>query len=210
MKKKDGALNIKVESAHVITEKDLNAILSAIDPQSPDNPWHESDVRARNQLILLLLFTGLRSREVIQLRIDDIDFDSGLLWVGYHPRPKREIPLPQNLLDLLHSYLHRKDRPATDHDYCFVTHRAGKRMTAQSLSEIFSEIQTKVPGISVRLTAHEFRRAWIKSLLAGIPLHTIQNAPVMHVSHYHKTGLVAAANMKNFITKMMKQSKKKK
>jgi hypothetical protein len=49
----------------------------------------------------------------------------------------------------------------------------------------------------------------IKSYLAGIPHHTIQEAPVTHVSHYPKTGKYAA-NVKNFSPKIKKQSKKKK
>ena len=76
------------KSVHALTEKDMNAIFSAIDLQLPDHPWHESSARARNQLILMLLFTGLRSGEVLQMRINDIDFVRGLLCTVYHPGPK--------------------------------------------------------------------------------------------------------------------------
>jgi len=82
-------------------------------------------------------------------------------------------------------------------------------MTAQDLSRFFKELQEKVQSIPDKLTAYAFRRALIKSHLAGIPHHTIQDAPVTQVFDYHKTGWVAA-NMKNFSTKIKKQSKKKK
>lgn len=196
------------EPSHVLMEKDLRAILSAIELQSPDNPWHVSGIRTRNQLIILMLLcTGLRIVEVLQIRINDIDFGRGLVYVGYLPGHKKEFPLPQHLLNLLHSYLHWTDRLATDHDYLFKSQQSGKQMTAQDLSRIFRELQEKVPSIPDKLTANAFRGALIKSYLAGIQLHTIQDPPIKQVFDYHKTGRVAA-NMKNFSPKMKKQSKK--
>lgn len=90
------------ESAHTLTENDLAAILWAAGLQSPDNPWHESGVRMRNLIVLMLLFTGMRSREVLQMRIGDIDFEAGRVRVSYPYELKRKtVPIPPHLLDLL-------------------------------------------------------------------------------------------------------------
>jgi len=176
------------ESGHYLTEKVLKAILSAVDPLSPENPWNESSIRERNLLILMLIFFGLRSGEVLQLRINDIDFDGGVVSVSHPSGMKsKTVPLPLHLLDLLHRYL-CVWRSATDHDYLFGSQQSGKQMTFQELNRIFRELQKKVPSIPVKLTAYAFRRAVIISYFAGIPHQTIQEAPVTHVSHYPKKG----------------------
>jgi len=155
------------KSAHVLTEKDLRAILSAVDPQSPDNPWRESSIRERNLVILMLLFFGLRSSEVLQMRIYDIDCSSGLLRIGHHTKTKTVL-LPQHLLDLLRRYLlypcnlGKKVR-AQDHEYVFRSYRSGKRLMPQDLSRILTVLQQKVPGLSTKVTARSFRHAYIKS-----------------------------------------------
>lgn len=148
------------KSTHTLTESDLVAILWAAGLQSPDNPWHESGVRMRNLIVLMLLFTGMRSKEILQMRISDIDLISGCVRMGHPSRLKRRtVLLPPHLLDLFESYLVKELRPATDHDYVFVSHGSGKRMTPQSFSRIFRKLREKVPGLPIKLTAHAFRRA---------------------------------------------------
>lgn len=179
------------ESAHALTEKDLRAIFSAIDPHSPGNPWRESGVRERNQLIFMLLYSGLRIGEILQMRIKDIDLDREIVRV--HSKTKRGIKsrtmrLPRHVVDLLHHYLCRRVLLVTDHDYAFVSYRSGMRMTAQDFCRIFMELREKVADLSVKLTASALRHAYITSLLADdVPPELIEAYFACRLRSYGRT-----------------------
>ena len=70
-------------------------------------------------IVLMLVRLGLRSGDVAQLRLTDIDWNSGTLQVIGKGRYQVRLPLPQDVGDALLRYLER--RPAyCDTDHVFV------------------------------------------------------------------------------------------
>ncbi len=85
----------------------LPRYLTTPEVESALDAWVGSDHRSlRNRAILLLLARlGLRARDIVTLRIDDIDWHEATLHVlGKSRRPAR-LPLPQDVGDALLGYL---------------------------------------------------------------------------------------------------------
>lgn len=91
--------------------------------------------KCRDRAILLLLARlGLRASDIVNLRLDDIDWAAGQVRVLGKGRREARLPLPQEVGDALLAYLTR-DRPATKDDHVFLTARAPRtRLTATSVS----------------------------------------------------------------------------
>lgn len=121
----------------------LDAIEKGLQPGSPDNPVQDYGVQLRNALMFSLLrVTGLRRGELLNLKVEDIDFTKNTLSVIRRPDTKgdartyqpvaktreRSFPLTSELVDKIHEYVvkHRNKVPnAKKHGYIFVTHKAG-------------------------------------------------------------------------------------
>jgi site-specific recombinase XerD len=74
-------------------------------------------------LLLLLARLGLRSHEVVGLRLGDIDWKEGRLRVLGKARRETRLPLPQDVGDAILRYL-EAERPTATTDYIFLTSRA--------------------------------------------------------------------------------------
>ncbi len=60
----------------------------------------------RNKVMLYLLYaTGMRVSELVSMTVDQILFDTGFLKILGKGSKERHIPLPRNILELLHYYL---------------------------------------------------------------------------------------------------------
>jgi site-specific recombinase XerD len=78
----------------------------------------------RNRALLLLLARlGLRSHEVVGLRLGDIDWQAGRLRVRGKGGCETRLPLPQEAGDAILGYL-KAERPTAPTDYVFLTSRA--------------------------------------------------------------------------------------
>lgn len=82
-----------------LTEQEIAHLLEVA---NQDN----SDKGIRNKVMLYLLYaTGMRVSELVNLTIDQVRFDTGFVSVVGKGSKERMIPLPKNLLELLHFYL---------------------------------------------------------------------------------------------------------
>src|SRR5262249_39391768 len=78
----------------------------------------------RNRALLLLLARlGLRSHEVVGLRLDDLDWKAGRLRVLGKGGREARLPLPQDVGDAILDYL-KAERPAAVTSHVFLTSRA--------------------------------------------------------------------------------------
>jgi site-specific recombinase XerD len=87
----------------------------------------------------LMLFCGLRSREVLSLRLGDVSFHEEEIRVWGKGDKDRVLPIAPYVRRALSSYLDL-ERPPTKHDLLFVSLKAPRRgspMTASGLREIF-------------------------------------------------------------------------
>lgn len=154
------------------------ALLEAVLPNSPNNPWRGQDVRERNQLLVLWLHSlGLRRGELLGVRISDINFRVGEVTI--HRRPDnpedprkmppqvktlaRKLAIRAELLDLTREYIlvWRAQIPgAKKHDYLFVSTENGSPLSLSSATKVFEKLRAKVPGLPRNLSAHKVRHRW--------------------------------------------------
>jgi integrase len=149
-------------------------------PTSPNNPWRLNHVRSRNQLIYLCLFeTGMRSGELLGLKLDDIDLRTQKIRIHRRaddlddprvdqPNAKtrpRELPISDCLADLFLAYISNDRRSlagAKKHPFVFVTHKSGgalgQPLSIEGFKKVFKTVAMKsgVAGFS----AHVLRHTW--------------------------------------------------
>jgi integrase len=77
----------------------------------------EAPARRRDRAIILLLVRlGLRAGDVAQLRLDDIEWETGSLRVAGKSRTEVRLPLPQDVGDAIAAYVEcRPKHPASAH-----------------------------------------------------------------------------------------------
>lgn len=136
-------------------------VMRLVDPDHPDNPF-TALVKTRNSLLLRILDeTGMRSGEVLQLKIEDILFSEELISVvrrhddpedkyrAHEPNAKtlgRKLPVSKSLIDDLRSYVLRersKIKQATKHSFLFVSYKGVSKGHPLSMSQ-FAKIVEKV------------------------------------------------------------------
>ena len=125
-------------------------------------------------IVSLMLFCGLRSREVLSLRLGDVN----ILQEQVHVRGKgdkdRVIPLAPYVRSALSAYV-ETERPAVDHDVLFVILKRpnrGRPMTTTALRELF-RYHRKRSGIAAA-NPHRFRHTFAVDMVrAGMPVPTL-------------------------------------
>jgi integrase len=156
----------------------LEKILSAIKPNSVDNPWLDTHCKYRNELIILcLLHGGFRRGELLNIRISDVDFRANSVKIvrraddvndprTHQPKVKtlgREFPFSSGLMEKIDVYIqeHRSSiKGARKHDFLFVSSVDGKPLSLKSISKLVKLLGKKLPENSVNLFPHIFRHTW--------------------------------------------------
>jgi len=164
-----------------LSDEEIRAILGVLKPVN-------SSV-ARNQTIfMLLLDTGLRMGELMNLKMDDVHMDEGLLKVMGKGKKERIVPMGSNAQRALQRYLFRY-RPKPLHlgiNNAFLS-VLGKPLTENSIKLIFSRLAKK-SGVS-RLHAHLCRHTFAtRFLINGGDVFTLQqilgHSTLEMVRHY--------------------------
>lgn len=158
----------------------VEALERALKPGSNSNPSREHEVQVRNALMFMILrLTGIRRGELLNLKVDDIDFGKNTLRVvrrpdskgdtrAYQPTAKtrqRVIPLDPELMARIHEYVLRyrnKLPPAKKHGYLFVTHKEGPThghpLSISAFQKWMRDVAAIVEGAGVH--AHSLRHHW--------------------------------------------------
>jgi len=129
--------------------------------------------RLRDRAILLMLARlGLRSGDVVRLRLNDIDWNSGTLQVMGKGRYQVRLPLPQDVGDALLRYL--DCRPANiETDRVFIRHRAPCRPFASGdgVSSVVKHALKRANIDAPAKGAHLLRHTAATEMLRnGVPL----------------------------------------
>jgi integrase len=153
-------------------------ILKIIDPQSPENPWHDDHCRYRNALIIRWLNDlGPRRGEILNIRISDIDFRKSTVTVArradditdprkYQPKVKtlaRIIPVSPELLDMTREYIINQRaavKGAKKHDFLIVASDSGAPLSIVSVDKVFKVLRAKCPDLPRSLAPHILRHTW--------------------------------------------------
>lgn len=159
----------------------LDAVEATLQPGSDSNPVADVGLQYRNALMFTILrLTGMRRGELLNLRIDDIDFGRNTLKIvrradsagdprNYQPLAKtreRTFPLIQELMDRIQGYIYsyrNKVPGARKHGYLFVVHRPGKTLgwpLSNSGFGKFIEVLSGLADESSGLHAHALRHHW--------------------------------------------------
>ena len=131
--------------------------------------------QARNQTILILLLdTGLRIGELINLKMEDVHINEGFLKVVGKGRKERIVPIGNNAQKALQRYLFRyRQKPACSGMNNVFLSIHGKPLTENSIKLMFARL-ARVSGV-VRLHAHLCRHTFAtRFLINGGDVFTLQ------------------------------------
>jgi site-specific recombinase XerD len=123
----------------------------------------------------LMLFSGLRSAEVLALKVADVDIAQGWARVAGKGGRERRAPVDAEVAGWIQTYL-LVERPATDTGALFVVAKGrnrGQPLTAAGLRTIFRyhRAKTGVPAAHPHALRHSFGTALAE---AGVDLAVIQ------------------------------------
>ena len=126
-------------------------------------------------LVGLMLLDGLRSCEVLALRLEDLRLSQAHLWVLGKGNKKRVLPLPPEISEVLEKYL-RLERPLTNSPALFVSlkgRRRGRPMTPAGLRSLFRHHRRRslIPHAHPHRLRHTFGADMVRN---GISLPALQ------------------------------------
>ena len=139
-------------------------------------------------LVGLMLLDGLRSCEVLALRLEDLQLADSHMRVLGKGNKKRVMPLPPEIIEVLEKYV-RLERPLTNSSSLFVSlkgRQRGRAMTPAGLRSLFRHhrLRSRVPQANAHRLRHTFGADMVR---AGISLPALQR--LMGHSQIHTTML---------------------
>ena len=159
---------IKKSLPSTLTEEE---VMSLLDIDLTDNFSY------RNKAMLELLYaTGLRVSELINLKLQDIDFSQDIIRTFGKGSKERIIPIGDYAKEYLEKYIYeyRSSMLKKDNNEYIFLNNHGKQMTRQGFFKIIKKI-AKEKGINKELSPHTLRHSFASHLLKyGADLRTIQ------------------------------------
>jgi integrase/recombinase XerD len=127
-------------------------------------------------LVALMLLDGLRSCELLDVRLEDLQLSQAQILVLGKGNKKRLLPLPGETIQALQNYL-RIERPLTNSPFLFVSlkgPRRGRPMTPAGLRSLFRHhrLHSQVPHANPHRFRHTFGADMVR---AGISLPALMH-----------------------------------
>ncbi len=153
--------------------------LEMLNQDPKKNAKYIRDLEKYNLLVIVLLETGARIDEALQLRPIDFNLTTGVIrLITLKKRIKnkdkvyyRHIPIHRDLKEAFLTYIAKYHIDIRSEERLF-------KQSRTAVSEFFKKIEKEIQvqsGIRLRIHAHKFRHTFaVKSILAGIPLNVIQ------------------------------------
>lgn len=157
---------------YIYSQDDLDALLHACDQMFSD----ERIATTLRTVIGLLAATGLRIGEALKLRVDDIDFDHGVLVIREAKSAERLVPIHPSTATALEQYLALPARVATNpdpHGPVFVTANGTGYVyvTFQSRFKRVREAAGLVPRGKARPRLHDLRHTFATAHMTAAYAH---------------------------------------
>lgn len=153
------------KEVEVYTDDEVDRILFYIQDQER--------VSVRDRLIItLLIFTGLRVSELVQIKLKDFDFLTMQLMVCGKGAKIREVPLRPEVVEVAKLYMNteRREHKYSDSQYLLLTQRSGK-MDRDAVNKLLKRIGCR---LGIKMKPHKFRHTMLSRLAKkGVPLTTI-------------------------------------
>ncbi|HDN7577106.1 TPA: site-specific integrase, partial [Salmonella enterica subsp. enterica serovar Eastbourne] len=162
------------------SKEDVDFLFEVIRLNSEFNPF-KRETQRRNRLIILMLYMlGIRGGELLNIKIQDINFSSNQVSIIRRADEKsdlrviqplvktneRIIPINDNLAKELYNYIQNERRKVAKnkkHDYLFVVHRRGLNegnpLPITSYHRVIKTIKKAAPSLKT-LTGHSLRHTW--------------------------------------------------
>ena len=137
--------------------KQPQRVITPLSGQQVKQFWNSFHAFRDLALVGLLLLDGLRSCEVRTLQLEDFQAASAQLRVLGKGNKQRLLPLPQDLIDAIETYL-RLERPRTNSAALFVSlkgQRRGQPMTSAGFRSLFRH--HRVESQVLNANPHRFR-----------------------------------------------------
>ena len=157
------------QTEKVIDPRDIQAM---IEEARLDFEENKNFLTMRNYFILsLAIGTGLRSDEMRSIKMNDINFTTGVFTTTGKYSKSREIKLNKELLSLYHEYLYYRNQINTEEDYLLVS-KNGKHMYSANLNDVFKKYGARI-GID-NMHTHLFRHGFGTALIeSGVPIEKV-------------------------------------
>lgn len=150
-------------------------VVTPLTAQQVETFWNSFRTVRDLAMVGLMLLDGLRSAEVLALHLDDFQMATAQIRVLGKGNKQRLLPLSQDLVDALVTYL-RTERPITTSSSLFVClkgPRRGQTLTAAGLRSLFRHHRSGclVPSANPHRFRHTFGADMVR---AGISLPALQ------------------------------------
>ena len=113
-------------------------------------------------IVSCLWYTGMRSKELRFLKLDDIDLKNGVIRISHSKTVTgyRTIPIHPSFRPLLAKYMQKRVSLDVDTDWALLTKR-GTQFSDRTFVHFITQCQV---DLDCKFTAHDFRRAFITRL----------------------------------------------
>ncbi len=116
-------------------------------------------------LVALLLYTGLRRSEALNLKMTDVNLDEGILQVIHGKGGKdRFLPLNARLIPILAAYLKERAKRQPDIPNFFVSRERGKAFGERGLRRLFDRLKART---GLDFSPHALRHTFATLMLEG-------------------------------------------
>ncbi len=147
----------------VLSFDEIQRMLETIDLSEPHG--------VRNRAMLETLYaSGLRVSELINLRLNNLYFDIGLIKVVGKGSKERLIPIGEDAIKHINLYLEGVRRPQLnidpEHAHFVFLNRRGKKLSRVMVFMVVKEA-AKLAGITKNVSPHTFRHSFATHLIEG-------------------------------------------
>lgn len=170
-----------LEEQRGLCKEQERELMQIIRPGDKRNPFHEEKVQIRNQLIIVMMrHLGIRSGELLNIRIEDIDFRRNEILIKRRadqiddPRKRqplvktlaRRLLMDPHLAELIRNYIvqvRRLTKNARRHPYLLITHKAGPTLGAPMSRANFNSVIRSIAlssEILENFSSHDLRHTW--------------------------------------------------
>lgn|GEM_PF-197363 len=115
-----------------LSKQEVKNLINVFDKKSDYNSKNAEVMNLRNKIILTLIYSyGLKTSELIRLRINNIDFNDKIIILGENEKD-RKITFDEEIKVLMEKYIEKRDY---DSDFLFIS-RLGNHLTDRSIRDI--------------------------------------------------------------------------
>lgn len=154
-----------------LTEAEIAALIKAID-KNPDRLMAHRD----KTIVSLFLATGLRVGALININVEDIDFDNNVIHVIEKRQKVRDIPFGDRTSELLKSWIEVRNKEFKDvNNTALFLSQKKNRISVDAISDMIKKYADDA-GIKKHITPHKMRSSVATNLVKkGTNIQTIAN-----------------------------------